>query len=318
MEQSPVFKGKTVYTLPFGVDQTIFKPADTRQVRAELGIPVDDLVLFCRIDTSGFKGFETIQHTLRRLAKESVPATILTVKQKGLLQEFEKDFNILEFGWVEDENTLARLYQAADLFLMPSDMEAFGIMAVEAMSCGKMVLAVPGTALESVIGAPDCGKIAEKEEYPDALLALIRAPSQITERGQQSLAFAKKHYELKDHVDGMQRIYSDVMERFETTENAVEILASLSLLEEQPDQTVMYQYTLFKSRSWRITKPMCAFADMVRGMRNGPIKALKGFFSYEEERPTDEMVMASSSWRVTAPLRAIRGWFAQKAKETER
>jgi glycosyltransferase involved in cell wall biosynthesis len=55
---------------------------------------------------------------------------------------------------------------------MPSMAEAFGMMAIEAMSCGRPVLCFEGTSLPGVTFAPDAG-IAVPAADPAALAAVI-------------------------------------------------------------------------------------------------------------------------------------------------
>lgn len=308
-EKSPVFFGKKIYKLPFGIDQELFTPADPRQARRELGIPEDDVVLFFRFDSNEFKGTKTIVDTLRRLSREPLCAMLLVVGQTGLLAEFEDRFNLMEFGWIKSDELLATLYQASDLFLMPSDQEAFGMMAVEAMSCGKTVLAVPGTSLESVIDAPRCGVVASKEDYADTLLTLLRDRAALAERGARCLRYAKKHYSLARYTDGMLRIYRDVMDRFEAPDRSALILSSIPMMRE-----VTHTFTLCHSLSWRMTKPLRAFSELLKALKQGPVKAVKHAVSYlkNEESPPDVVVPQTTSWKITAPLRAIRGLFARE------
>lgn len=53
------------------------------------------------------------------------------------------------------EDTKVALFAAALVTLVPSRIEGFGLVAVEAISLGSPVLAARGTALEEVIGDPD-------------------------------------------------------------------------------------------------------------------------------------------------------------------
>ena len=46
---------------------------------------------------------------------------------------------------------------------MPSVAEAFGMMAVESMACGKPVIVFDGTSLPEVTRAPDIGLRSRKE-----------------------------------------------------------------------------------------------------------------------------------------------------------
>jgi glycosyltransferase involved in cell wall biosynthesis len=81
----------------------------------------------------------------------------------------------MELGWIENTGTIAEALNAADLFLMPSIAEAFGLMAIESMACGTPVIVFEGTALPETINAPECGIAVP---YKDSR-ALARAIDQV-------------------------------------------------------------------------------------------------------------------------------------------
>jgi glycosyltransferase involved in cell wall biosynthesis len=63
------------------------------------------------------------------------------------------DLTCTDFGWILEEDKLADIYSAADIFLMPSTSETFGMMALEAMACGTTVVYQRETAVDSVVNA---------------------------------------------------------------------------------------------------------------------------------------------------------------------
>jgi glycosyltransferase involved in cell wall biosynthesis len=155
---------------------------------------------------------------------------ILTVGTVGLLYDIEKKYSIKEFGWLSDDFKLAELYQACDLFLMPSKQETFGMMASEAMSCGKTVLSVNNdTALPDTICAPECGIAIEENDYPSELQRLINNPYELTQRGEKSLLFARDNYGKGTYVKKMIAVYEDIMKNHVTDETVKYILDQLKL-----------------------------------------------------------------------------------------
>lgn len=94
---------------------------------------------------------------------------------------------------------------------MPSKQEAFGMMAIEAMSCGKTVLALEGTALPDVINSPECGIACKEEEYTEKLQYLIDNPNELIERGRKSLEFAKENYNKDVYIERIIEVYKEVM-----------------------------------------------------------------------------------------------------------
>jgi len=210
VSQSSIWKDKKVYKLPFGINQEIFKPQDKLEIRKKLGIEPDSFVLMLRAIKNPYKGLNLIKEALSIL-KTDKKITIITVNQKGLLKEFCRKFKIKDFGWVYDDKKLAKLYSACDLFLMPSSREAFGMMAIEAMSTGVPVLSIKGTSLESVTNAPECGVCVEPFEFAAKLQELINNPDEVKSRGEKSYSFAREHYNKEIYVQKMIEIYKDVI-----------------------------------------------------------------------------------------------------------
>ena len=210
VKESSICKNKKIYLIPFGINQNIFKPRDIVEAKKELGIDECSFVIMFRSDKSEFKGLDIIKKSLEKIKSKS-KIVIITVFQKGLLEEFKDKYEIIEYGKVKDDYLLAKLYQACDIFLMPSKQEAFGMMAIEAMSCGKTVLALEGTALPDVINSPECGIACKEEEYTEKLQYLIDNPNELIERGKKSLEFAKENYNKDVYVERIIEVYKEVM-----------------------------------------------------------------------------------------------------------
>lgn len=210
VKESSICKNKKIYLIPFGINQNIFKPRDIAESKKELGIDEDSFVIMFRSDKSEFKGLDIIKKSLEKIKSKS-KIVIITVFQKGLLEEFKDKYEIIEYGKVKDDYLLAKLYQTCDIFLMPSKQEAFGMMAIEAMSCGKTVLALEGTALPDVINSPECGIACKEEEYTEKLQYLIDNPNELIEREKKSLEFAKENYNKDVYVDKIINVYKEVM-----------------------------------------------------------------------------------------------------------
>jgi glycosyltransferase involved in cell wall biosynthesis len=58
---------------------------------------------------------------------------------------------------------LAQVYSAADVFVMPSLSETFGLVMLEAMACGTPVAAFPVDGPNEVIGTPPQGGVLHAE-----------------------------------------------------------------------------------------------------------------------------------------------------------
>ena len=172
-----------------------------------------------------------------RYLQSDKKVTLLTVESKGLMREFKNKFKIKEYGWIYDDNKLAELYQASDLFLMPSSQEAFGMMAIEAMSSGLPVLSIKGTSLESITNSPECGLSVLSSVFNQALRHLVNNVQEIELRGKKSLAFARQYYGKDSYTHNMVKIYKDVIKRHRVYQTEEEKLAMGQLQKYAPKYT---------------------------------------------------------------------------------
>jgi glycosyltransferase involved in cell wall biosynthesis len=228
VKQSPIYKGKKIYHIPFGINQELFKPEDITLAKNKIGVDKNSFTLMFRSANIAYKGLDILKYALSKI-KSDKKITLITVGEKNLLEEFEGKFKIIEYGWIDDDNLMANLYQACDLFLMPSHQEAFGMMAIEAMSCSKMVLAIDGTALPYIINAPECGisTKTDAKSYTLELQRLIDNKNEIVERGKKSLEFALKNYSHKIYVQKIIDAYREIISNHKIDGSAKYILQQL-------------------------------------------------------------------------------------------
>lgn len=136
--------------LPPTVDPAVYhrRPEARTPFRNGFGFTPDDLVLLTvgRLDASEQgKGHDRIVRVLPRLLEE-FPTLKYLIAGRGddqpRLERLVADLGLEDVvtfaGFVDD---LADCYAGADLFVMPSSQEGFGIVYIEALACGLPVVA---------------------------------------------------------------------------------------------------------------------------------------------------------------------------------
>jgi len=217
-QKSPIFAKHRIHYIPFGVDTGIFKRMDSTSLRTKYNIGQNNLVISFRETDYEYKGLTYIKEVLHRLSLDdyAAPITLMTVNQRGLLKEFKDKYQIIELGIVTDEAVMAEFYNCSDIFLMPSTAEAFGMMAIEAMACGKPVVAFEGTSLPDVVYSP-AGGICVPMKDSDALYAaidrLLKDQAECKAIGNEAYRLSRIHYNFEDHAKKMLDLYEDVIAR---------------------------------------------------------------------------------------------------------
>jgi glycosyltransferase involved in cell wall biosynthesis len=227
ISSSPIFIGKEISVIPFGLDQRVFSPGDQVESRKLLNLPDSGVILLARTEPS-FKGIAVLQEAVNFVAK-SFMVTLITVGEKGLLPALSSEVKHLDLGWISDEKYLVSLYRACTLFLMPSEQESFGMMAAEAMSCGRMVLGLDSksSAVGSTIDAPNSGLISSASKYGETLLKLLQNEHEIDSRGKSSYEFALRNYSLEIYTERMINVYRETFKSFKISANMEILLTQL-------------------------------------------------------------------------------------------
>jgi len=138
-----------VAVVPCGVDLDLFRPQDKEAARRALGYTDERIILFVgRIEP--LKGIDILINAVAQLGEESdfhvliVGGDRRSRQQVSHLQELASDLGIGErvcFLGAVDHEQLPLYYNAADVCVVPSFYESFGLVALEAMACGTPVVA---------------------------------------------------------------------------------------------------------------------------------------------------------------------------------
>ncbi len=159
INRSPILSHLPYSVIPFGIDTNIFYPINKKTARTHLNIPADaDVITFRWSPYFRLKGPEYIKQALEMPAikRETYVITMDAPSSYGM-PELQSKYHFVDLEWVEDPKKVAIALNAADVFLMPSIAESFGLMAVESKDCGTPPIVFKNTATQSVVHAPHAG-----------------------------------------------------------------------------------------------------------------------------------------------------------------
>jgi len=104
------------------------------------------------------------------------------------------------------------LYQASDLFVLPTHQENFGLVLIEAMVCGKQVLTTRGTDIWQEIASAG-GAIAENsaDAFADAIARLLEDRTALAESGQRARQWAMRWLDMDRVAAEYEQLYAQVL-----------------------------------------------------------------------------------------------------------
>lgn len=209
--RSSVVGGAGVSKIPLGIDVERFAPSTDRlKARAQLGVePGPRLVVGLRATRNVWKGVPLAVEAIRQAAAH-VPLTVVTFQESGMFADMPPNVQVIDLGWVSDEATLVAAYQAMDVFLMPSNYESFGFMALEAMACGVPPVVFAGTTMQEILG-DGAGGYVLPERSAEALAEALRLAFDDEDgrvgRAEAARSRAVTTYALDRYVDAMLALY---------------------------------------------------------------------------------------------------------------
>ncbi len=172
-----------VSVVPCGVNLQLFKPEDKNTARRQLGLNgLESIILFVgRIDP--LKGIDRLLKARTYLTDNPELKMIIIggddhlkpewLRLKKITRDFGIENSVLFVGRVDQED-LPLYYSAADVFVVPSHHESFGLVALESLACGTPVVATKVGNIENIIQEGKTGYLVSGD-IPRSLAERIAA-----------------------------------------------------------------------------------------------------------------------------------------------
>jgi N-acetyl-alpha-D-glucosaminyl L-malate synthase BshA len=205
-----------IAVIPNFLDCSFHRRAPDAALRAQLCPPDEKLV----IHVSNLRPVKQIGAVLRvfALIRERVPARLLIVgegpdleKAVQLAAELQLTPYIEMVGEAQD---VVALLSVADLFLLPSLQESFGLSALEAMACGVPVIASRVGGLPEVVDHGVTGFLyppAAVEEMSASAIDLLRDDRRRGEMGEAGVRIARERFSADRIVPLYERTYAGLV-----------------------------------------------------------------------------------------------------------
>jgi D-inositol-3-phosphate glycosyltransferase len=143
-----------VEIVPPGVDHAFFSPGDAAQARRAIGMPVDAPLLLFVGRIQPLKGADVALGALHEIVQRGFdrarllvvggPSGVKGEEEVAALGKLAVDLDLLDhvtFLPPQRHELLSTFYRAADVCLVPSRSESFGLVALESAACGTPVVA---------------------------------------------------------------------------------------------------------------------------------------------------------------------------------
>ena len=208
-----------VRVIPCGIDLKLFKPQDQQQARIKLGLGQREPVLLFVGRLDPFKGPDLL---LRSAAMMEEKAQIVIVggrssqdKDSQQLKELAAQLKIskrVHFINAQPQYKLPVIYSAADVTVVPSYHESFGLAAVESLACSTPVVATRAGGLTTVVHNNQTGFLVPRCPgfFAERLDSLLQNPS-LLKKMSMAARPSVLQFSWKNVANMVEDMYEDVM-----------------------------------------------------------------------------------------------------------
>lgn len=198
------------------IDTDLYKPSCNEQFKEHIA-PEGEKIL---IHTSNFRAVKRVGDTIRILekVKKEIPAKLILIGDgpdrsecERLTRELKLEKDVVFLG---KQDGLENLLSVADIFLMPSQSESFGLSALEAMACGVPVISSSVGGLPELILHNKTGYIAEfsdVDRMAKYALELLSKKKKISNFSKKSRERAEKVFDKKLIVPRYIEYYESIL-----------------------------------------------------------------------------------------------------------
>lgn len=217
-----------VVTVPPGVDLDVFTPGSRSEARRRLDVPDDAYLLLFVGRIQPLKAPDVLVRAAARMLEMQpslrdrlVVAVVGGPSGSGLAQPRHLQAlaerlgvaDVVRFVEPVPQAELPDWYRAADVTVVPSYSESFGLVAIESQACGTPVVAASVGGLRTAVADGTSGLLVpghDPDDYADVLARLAGNPLRRQALGRRAIAHAAG-FGWDATAAGMLDVYSDVL-----------------------------------------------------------------------------------------------------------
>jgi D-inositol-3-phosphate glycosyltransferase len=208
-----------------GVEHALFGPGEQSGARAALDLPTDAPVLLFVGRLQPLKGPDVAIRTLHALGRPDALLLVVggasgadgdaeVAKAHALADELGVAAQV-RFVEPQPHHILSTYYRAADVVVVPSRSESFGLVALEAMACGIPVVASAVGGLLSLVDHGDTGFLVpdrDPAQFAAAVSVILDDPL-LADQMSRAAAKRAKQYTWSFAAARLRRLYADLTVR---------------------------------------------------------------------------------------------------------
>lgn len=203
-----------ISVIPYGVDLEVFLPHDPNQSRLELNLPLDKKIILFVANAVKImhKGFEILVRALEQLGNSE---GILLVSLGSGKPVMDASVPHLHLGHFRDNHQIAKVYSAADIFVIPSLQDNLPNTVLESLACGTPVIGFDVGGIPDMVRPGVTGLLVppkDEESLGDAIQTLLQNDALRAQMSENCRRIAVNEYALDIQAKRYIELYQEVLQ----------------------------------------------------------------------------------------------------------
>jgi hypothetical protein len=208
-----------VDVIPYSIDTGVFSPGEKAPARQELGVPVEGTYLLFVADNVGEKrkGMRFLLEALQALMADRDSRDVLEKngfailclgRPSGELEQFP--IKVHSLGFINNDQKVAQAYTASDFFALPSLEDNLPNTVMEALACGRPVVAFHAGGVPEVVRHERNGLLApagDSAALARNILTLVSSSGLRTRFGATGRELTLDHYKYEKQAAAYMQLY---------------------------------------------------------------------------------------------------------------
>ena len=218
-QESPLMRDFPVHVIPNGLDVNVFRPIPQRAAREVLGLdPEKRFILFgAHYASERRKGGLLLTQALEQLASAGqISIELLVIGRDAQQWEGLSRFPVRSLGPLHDDQLLATVYSAADVFVLPTMADNSPNGIIESMACGTPVVSFGVGGVPELVRHLETGYLAKPQDATDlakGLQMLLDDAPLRSRMGQRCREVVEQEYTVDLQARRFLDLYYEVIER---------------------------------------------------------------------------------------------------------
>jgi glycosyltransferase involved in cell wall biosynthesis len=171
-KSSSLFSGRDIRHIPHGLNLNRYQPLDHDSARHLLGLPPKvPLVIFNAVNPSRnpYKGFNHLPNILEafRTSNPESQLELVMIGDVSVSECAKLPLRVHRLGALRDDISLALVYAAADMLLIPSEADNLPLVLMESLACGTPAVGFAVGGIPEMITHQENGWLSQPRDTAD-------------------------------------------------------------------------------------------------------------------------------------------------------